>query len=363
MRKDKVFIVDDEMINRLILSEILSNDYEIIEAKDGVEAVETLKNLAARDLPQAILLDIMMPGLNGFEVLKEIKADPVTASIPVLFLTATDGEEAETRGLKEGAVDYVQKPFNPDVIKARIDNHVKLYHYQSSLEEMVEKKTAELTLTHERMLETLATIIEYRSLESGEHIRRTCELSRLLIDQMLTKPMFSDVLAKEGWHTIIKAAALHDVGKVGIPDNILLKPGRLTPAEFEIIKTHPVIGGNIIDAMQITAGDESYIRHCHEICRHHHERWDGTGYPDGLKGEDIPLSARIVSIVDVYDALASKRCYKPSYPPEETLNILKSGSGTQFQSEIVDCLVEIYDQFEELEQSMKDSNQEEAVVY
>jgi putative two-component system response regulator len=351
--KDRILIVDDVEINRMILREILSGDYELLEAENGLQAVEVLYNAAP--LPQAVLLDIMMPGMDGFEVLGMIKANQETEKIPVLFITAADAEHNETRGLTEGAVDYISKPFNPEVVKARVDNHIQLKRYRAELEDMVEKKTAELMRTHETMLEALATIIEYRSLESGTHIKRSTELGRLLINHMLPDPAFHAELTGLNCNSIVKAMSLHDIGKIGIPDSILLKPGNLTPEEFEIIKQHAVIGGDIIDTISASLPDDAqYLRHCKDICRWHHERWDGTGYPDGLSGEDIPLSARISSVVDVYDALMNKRCYKAAMSHEEAIEILRRGGGVQFDPRIIRIVMDIEPVFRCLEEQMAD---------
>ena len=351
--KDKILIVDDVEINRMMLDAILSDEYDITEAADGHEAIEQLKQTQSSDYPTAILLDIMMPKIDGYGVMGYLKSTPALVNIPVIIITAAEDKEVEQEFLTEGAVDFIHKPFEPEIVKARVVNAIKLYKYQTQLEFMVEQKTRELMEKNEKMLETLATIIEYRSLESGEHIRRTCELTRILSTHMLTKPMYARELIELDYNAIVKASALHDIGKVGIPDNILLKPGKLTPEEYEIIKTHSAIGYNIIDSMKFES-DDLYIKHCKDICRHHHERWDGKGYPDGLAGISIPLSARIVAIVDVYDALISNRCYKPGFSLEKTYDILRSSSGTQFQPEIVECLFEVKDELYELEQSMKD---------
>ena len=351
--KEKILVVDDELTNRMLLEGMLGDDYDVSQAADGHEAIEMLKNTESNALPSAILLDIMMPGIDGFEVLHFIKATEKLKSIPVIFITAADDADTEMRGLAEGALDYIHKPFSFDIVRVRVDNAVELYRYQTKLEFMVDQKTRELQEKNEKMLEALATIIEYRSLESGEHIRRTCELTRALSLKMLTKPLFERELIELDYKAITKASALHDIGKIGIPDSILLKPGKLTAEEFEVIKTHSAIGHSIIESMKFETED-LYIKHCKDICRHHHERWDGTGYPDGLSGNDIPLPARIVAIVDVYDALVSSRCYKPEFSLEKTYDILLSSSGTQFQPEIVDCVFEIKNEFYEIEQRMKE---------
>lgn len=342
--RDRVLIVDDVEINRVILREMLQNDYEIMEAESGMQAVQLVFDEKTR--PDAVLLDIMMPEMDGFEVLQVMKSTPMTDKIPVLFITAADASITETKGLREGAVDYISKPFNPDVVSARLANHIQLMRYRHELEELVAQKTADLLKTHEQMLETMATIIEYRSLESGMHIRRTRELTKILVKQMLKKPVFYQELMDLNFDLIIKAVAMHDIGKVGIPDSILLKPGRLTPEEFEVIKTHANIGSNIIDTISASLSEDAiYLQRCKEICRHHHERWDGKGYPDALKGTDIPLSARILSVVDVYEALVSERCYKAPIPHAKAVEMIVEGRGTQFCPEIVDVFLEVESEF------------------
>ncbi|GHV39331.1 two-component system response regulator [Clostridia bacterium] len=349
--KHLIYIIDDLAINRDILSGVLSEKYEIAEFAEGSAALSSL--FSAEVTPVAILLDLMLPGMNGFEVLDAIKQNEAFRSIPVIFITAAEDSDFQDKSYAKGAADYIRKPFNPYVVHARVDNLVDLYLYRKSLNEKAVHADDPFLKAQERMLHILASIIEYRSLESGMHIRRMCELTRALISAMLTKDMFKDELSSLEPELIIKAAALHDIGKIGVPEAVLLKPGRLTPAEFDIIKSHSAIGGEIVSSIKIE-GSETYLKHGHDICRHHHERWDGTGYPDHLMGEEIPLSARILAIVDVYDALVSRRCYKPEFSFDETYRLLKSGSGTQFQPEIVDCLFEAHSVFEKIQLEFED---------
>jgi putative two-component system response regulator len=350
-KKDKVLIVDDVDMNRMILEAILSDDYEVLQAESGFAAIDILYN--AVELPAIVLLDIMMPEMDGFEVLDLIKSNSRTTDIPVVFITAADIESTETRGLRSGAVDYVSKPFNPEVVKARVDNHLELKRYRDNLEETVEAKVRQLIRGKENMLETLATVIEYRNLESGHHVRRTSVLSRKLVNRMFDIPYYARQLNDMHHESMLKAVPIHDIGKIGVPDNILLKPGRLTPEEFDIIKTHTTIGSDIIDTLLTHDEGDEYLLHCRDICRHHHERFDGKGYPDGLAGENIPLSARILSIVDVYDALANSRVYKPAIPHDETVKIIHSGSGTQFDPGVVSAFMDIHASFPSL--SLDDS--------
>ena len=224
-----------------------------------------------------------------------------------------------------------------------------------NLEEKVEEKTQEVNMLHTKMLDTLATIIEYRSLESGLHIQRTMELTKILVGAMLKTQKFYNQLIELNFNSIVRAVPLHDVGKIGIPDNILLKPGKLTTEEFEVMKTHTSMGGDIIEKVSEDMNDEKqYLKHGRDIALHHHERWDGNGYGIGLKGEEIPLSARIVSVVDVYDALVNKRCYKESYSYDETIKIIKDGRGTQFDPDIVDVFLEVTDEFEKITNKLGD---------
>ncbi len=351
--RDLVLVVDDIEINRIILREILADDCDIKEAENGVEAIDFLFNTPR--LPQAVLLDIMMPEMDGFEVLELIKSNAHTSKIPVLFITAADASENESKGLKEGAVDYISKPFNADVVKARVDNYIKLIDYQTNLEALVEKKAAELLETHEHLLETLATIIEYRSLETGAHIQRSTELTKVVVGRMMLMPKYKQELLDMNYNSMIKAVSLHDIGKVGIPDNILLKPGRLTEEEFKVMMTHSMIGYNIIQTIAAKSNDEAKsLSHCRDICRSHHERWDGKGYPDGLSGEDIPLSARIASLVDVYDALVNKRVYKPAMSFDDALKLITDNSSTQFDPGVVEAMIAVEPEFRALEKALGD---------
>jgi len=350
---DIILVVDDDFINRMILREILQDDYQIIEAASGSETFQILYE--DKIIPTVVLLDIIMPDIDGFQVLERIKSDNETKNIPVLFITAADSDETESRGLKTGAADYVTKPFNHDVVRARVDNHINLARYQHGLEQLVVKKAAEVTKTYEQTLEVLATIIEYRNLESGAHIRRTTLLTEALVAKMFNVEKFKTALLAENIHSLIKASALHDIGKIGIPDSVLLKPGKLTNEEFDMMKTHTTVGSEIIDSIAATLPDNDlYLKYARDICHYHHERWDGKGYPSGLKGEEIPLSARIISIVDVYDALVNPRCYKPAYSHDVSLGIIVEGRGTQFDPDVVDILPDISEVFSQLEKQHGD---------
>ena len=348
--KDTILIVDDVETNRAILVEILKDKYHTECAEDGMMAVSLMLSGAVR--PSIVLLDIMMPEMDGYEVLETMKKNSYTEHIPVIFITAADSELNETKGLGMGAVDYISKPFNPEIVKARVKTHLGLYHYSSRLEAMVQAKVAELVRSKERMLETMANIIEYRNLESGSHVKRTRELTRILADYLCKNPSPGYTVSESDVAIMAMAAPLHDVGKISIPDNVLLKPGKLTVEEFNTMKTHTTLGGVMIKMMiydnnNEDAEDDRYLECCHDIALSHHERWDGTGYPNGVSGDAIPLSARILSLVDVYDALVSERVYKAAMPHEVAVEIISEGAGTQFDAKIVDAFLLVCGRFKE----------------
>jgi putative two-component system response regulator len=346
-----VLVVDDVEMNRLILEEILKNDYSILTAENGKKALEVLQN--ASILPKIILLDVFMPEMNGYEFLEIMKADESFKRIPVIFITTSD---SESEALSAGAVDFISKPFLPEIVKLRVKNQVELKNYSDNLEEMVAEKTAEATSTLDNTLQANANIREYRNLESGSHVKRTQFFCKALIDYLIeTNSVYAEELKANEPDIIVKAMALHDVGKIGIPDKILLKPGRLDQEEYEIMKTHTTVGKNIIEEMMRAVKDEdsTYLRHCLDIAYCHHERYDGKGYPRGLKGNEIPLAARLASLADVYDALVCARVYKEAFSYEETLKIISDGKGTQFDPVLTDAVIAIQDRFKEISQQYK----------
>jgi len=329
-------------INLEILNEILKNDYDVTAAAGGLEAVDMLFN--AEINPKIILLDIRMPDMDGYEVLHILQSHEQLKKIPVIFITA---ENAESVGLAAGAVDYISKPFQDEIIKLRVANQIKLKNYTDNLEELLIHKTQEISETQGRVLEAMADIIEYRNMESGAHVKRTGALTLHLINYLISNSDYARELIDNEPPLIVKSVAMHDIGKIGIPDNILLKPGKLTPEEFEIIKTHTTIGKDIVESI-LVSDDSLYLKHCRDICHHHHERFDGKGYPSGLAGVSIPLSARIVSVVDVYDALVSKRVYKPAFTEDESIKIISEGRGTQFDPVLADAVVDISEGFKKI---------------
>jgi len=339
-----VLVVDDVDVNVAILEEILKDDYNVMTAFNGKEALEKLRT--APVLPKIILLDVMMPQMNGRELFEILKADSAFKRIPVVFITAENDSESEL--LDAGAVDFINKPFLPDIVKLRVRNQVSLKNYSDNLEEMVAEKTEEATRIMDNALRGLANAIEHRDLESGEHVKRTQLFVRALVDYLIEiESVYAEELKALQPEIIMKAMALHDVGKIAIPDKILLKPGRLDPDEYEIMKTHTTCGKEIIEEFG-DSGSSLYLKHCEDISYAHHERWDGKGYPRQLKGSDIPLTARIAALADVYDALVCARVYKAAMPYEEAMSIIVEGKGTQFDPIIADAVVNIQDKFKEI---------------
>ena len=344
---ERILVVDDIEENRIILDAILGDLYKVTMAVDGADAFNILQT---QERPTLIVSDVMMPNMNGYELVAKIKETDALRNIPVIIVTA-QGEEA--KALKMGAIDFINRPFNPDIVKYRVANHIELAAYRQSLESLVREKALELTSTKETFLDTMASMIEYRSLESGEHINRTKLLTGILVKRLMMQKEYRNELIACEPETLFHSAALHDVGKIGIPDTVLLKPGRLTPEEFKIIETHTVIGGEMIETM-MTDKEDSYLRNCYDIAKYHHERWDGRGYPMGFSGKDIPISARIVALVDVYDALVSQRCYKASMSHEDAMAIIMQESGTHFDEGIVNAFLEVVSNVREIYDSIGD---------
>jgi putative two-component system response regulator len=342
-KKHPVLVVDDVEVNVMILEEILQDSYEVITASNGQEALEKLRSMPI--LPKLILLDVFMPIMNGYQMFDIMKADEALRRIPVIFITTADSEGAV---LAAGAVDFISKPFLPEIVKLRVKNQAALKEYSDNLEVMVADKTAEATKILNRALQGLANAIEHRDLESGEHVKRTQLYLRALITHLLARgSVYKEELLRLDPEIIVDAMALHDVGKIAIPDRILLKPGRLDEEEMRIMRTHTQRGAEIISEL----GDPDaslYLRHCADICSAHHERFDGRGYHRGLAGQEIPLTARLASLADVYDALVCTRVYKAPLPFPEAVRIIREGRGTQFDPLVVDAFLEIQVEFQDI---------------
>ena len=340
MNKSRVtiLIVDDVEINRTILAEIFKDDYNILEADNGLQAIEMINGSFGIS---AVLLDLIMPGINGLEVLKEMNKSGKTDSIPVFLITAAESQKALMDGYQLGAVDVIMKPFMPNFIKCRINNVIELYAHRNKLEHIVAKQVERLNSLNQSMVETLATVIEFRDCESGEHVKRIGRLTKILMTQV--SEMYPEHhLPETEIDKIVTSSILHDVGKISIPDRSLNKPGRLTEEEFEIMKQHTVKGCEILQNIPDII-DEGVYKYSYDICRHHHERWDGRGYPDGLSGDDISIWAQVVSVADVYDALTAERVYKKAFSHEKAVQMIHDGECGTFSPKLLKAFDEVLD--------------------
>ncbi len=348
--KPTLLAVDDTADNLTLLNALLSGPYKVKLANSGEKA---LKIAAASPAPDLILLDIMMPGMDGYEVCRQLKQQPATRDVPVIFLTARTDAESERAGLEAGAVDYVTKPFNPPVLLARVRTHLALKAHtdflrdkSAFLEAEVDKRTREIQAIQDVTIHTLASLAETRDSETGTHIRRTQFYVQALARRLQAHPRFAALLTPRYIDMLFKSAPLHDIGKVGIPDAILLKPGRLTPDEFEFMKTHTTLGRQAIEhAEQLLGMKVDFLSMSKDIAQSHQEKWDGSGYPQGLAGEAIPVSARLMAVADVYDALISQRIYKAGMPHEEAAAIIAEGRDAHFDPDVVDAFLAIQDEF------------------
>ncbi|GAB6146556.1 response regulator [Desulfocicer niacini] len=360
--KETILAVDDTPTNIDTVKAVLSEKYLIQAAVDGKTALKIIQ----KKKPDLILLDIMMPGMDGYEVCQRIKADPANENIPIIFLTARDEVEDETKGLSLGAVDYITKPISPSILQVRIKNHLLLKASRDFLKrqnEILEKKVIERTQQMEELQDVsmvaMGALAESRDPETGNHIRRTQHYVKLLATLLQNHPRFKAFLTPTVITSLFKSAPLHDIGKVGIPDHILLKPGKLTEDEFHIMKRHATYGANAISAAETKISRaEPFLIFAKEIASSHHEKWDGSGYPLKLKGDEIPTSARLMAVADVYDALISRRVYKPPFSHETSVAIIKEGEGSHFDPDMVDIFLENSDQFNTIAQQYADSEED-----
>lgn len=335
MERQTILIVDDAEMNRMMLSDMLGDQYDYVEAADGREALRILEKNVAIDL---ILLDINMPEMNGFEVLEEMNRYHWIQEIPVIMITAEESVESMEHAYSLGVTDYIPRPFNVYIVRRRVENTLNLYVNQKRLMRLVSDQIAEKEENNTLMVSILSNVVEIRNHESGDHIRNIRRITELLLHQLVQKTKAYD-LTEEDIALIKTASSLHDIGKITIPEEILNKPGKLTKEEFEIMKTHSAAGAQILEQMKY-GQDKPLYRYALEICRWHHERWDGHGYPDGLMGEEIPISAQIVAIADVYDALTSERCYKKAYDHTTAINMILNGECGAFNPLLLECLTE-----------------------
>jgi len=340
----QILIVDDVIENLKLLSEILNKKgYRVRVSPSGKLALRSVQI----ELPDLILLDVRMPKMDGYEVCRNIKADKKTESIPIIFISANDDIESKIKAFDEGGIDYITKPFQENEILARISTHLKFKSmsdkikvYNNQLEKLVQSKTKEIEELQYTVIHALTKMAEYRDDDTGKHIERTRFLCKMISEKLMELSIY-DEIDNEFINAIFQAAPLHDIGKVGIPDSILLKKGKLTDEEFDEIKNHSKIGASALRQIDKEHPGNDFIKMGIELTQSHHEKWDGTGYPDGLAGENIPLSARIMAIADVYDALTSVRPYKEAFSHEKSCEIIEAGKGIQFDPKIVKVFLQI----------------------
>ena len=371
--KYHILAVDDRPDNLFVLDKLLRDQYILHVATGGLQALDYLSAGGSADL---ILLDVMMQDLDGFEVCRQIKLAPDHREIPVIFLTGLDSHADEERGLSLGAVDFIHKPFSAAVVLARVRNHLELSvatralrAYSEDLERLVAERTREIVRQAQELtrrdhqliaaqgaiIGALCTLAEMRDNETGNHIRRTQSYVRALAERLRPHPRFKNELNDDSIRSLYISAPLHDIGKVGIPDAILRKPGRLTPREWEVMQRHAEYGRDAIERAALELGEEGvFLRYAREIAHGHHERWDGTGYPLGLAGDAIPVSARLMAVADVYDALISRRVYKPPFFHDQAVAMIRAERGKHFDPDIVDAMLEIVDDFHAIARRFRD---------
>jgi putative two-component system response regulator len=340
---------------------LLKDTYKTRVANNGERA---LKLAATLPYPDLILLDIMMPGIDGYEVCRRLKQESATAEIPIIFLTAKTEVEDEQKGFDVGCVDYITKPISPPIVLARVKTHLLLKSARdflrdqnAFLESEVARRVREVQTVQDTTIMAMGSLAETRDNETGNHIRRTQQYVKALAHQLKGNPQYSKDLDDSTIELICKSAPLHDIGKVGIPDHILLKPGKLTAAEFEIMKTHTTLGRDaILAAEKRLDAPSSFLRYAREIAYSHQEKWDGSGYPEGMVGPLIPLSARLMAVADVYDALISKRVYKPAMTHEKAVEIILEGKGKHFDPDIVDAFEAVVGEFQQIAAAFVDAD-------
>lgn len=351
--KPVVVAVDDARENLQLINGLLKDDYRIRMATSGAAA---LKSIRQEPHPDLILLDIVMEGMDGYEVCETLKADPELKDLPVIFLTSRSDVEDEAKGFSCGCVDYITKPISPSTLKARVATHVELKRARDVLKDNnaylsaeVLRRTAEVQAVQDTTIMAMASLAETRDNETGAHIRRTQHYVQALARYLQSQPSHAEQLPPETIEILFKSAPLHDIGKVGIPDSILLKPAGLSPEEFEVMKTHTTLGKMTIEqAEESLRTPSSFLVTAREIAYCHHEKWDGSGYPQGLAAEQIPLSARLMALADVYDALVSERVYKPAFTHADASRIIVEGSGSHFDPDVVEAFLAISEQFQEI---------------
>lgn len=339
LEKKTILIADDAEINREMLKLIFEEQFNVLEAEDGQQTINMLDN--QHDTIVMLFLDLVMPYKTGLEVMEDMRSKGYMDTIPVIMITGEATTESDVKAYEYGASDIIYKPFEPKVVMRRTLNILELFESRIHIEKKLAKRTNQLIATQKQLeksteflVNALSSVVEFRGLESGEHIKRIKFFTRILLNY-INKYYPEYNLTKAQIDLIVQASALHDIGKITIPDSILLKPGKLTPSEFEQMKMHTSNGSELLEHFK--PEDNEFYRYCYDICRHHHERYDGNGYPDGLKGEEIPIWAQVVSIIDVYDALVSKRVYKMAYTIDESVRMIFDGECGVFSPKILDC--------------------------
>jgi putative two-component system response regulator len=356
-------VVDDTPDNLKIMSGLLKDTYRVKIANSGEKALSIVQS---EEPPDMVLLDIMMPEMDGHEVCRRLKKDPKSKNIPIIFLTAKAEVSDEEEGLKLGAVDYITKPISPPIVMARVETHLKLKASADFLRDKAEyleseviRRTREVAAIQDVTILAMASLAETRDSDTGNHIRRTQYYMKALAEKLTNHPRFSSYLDAERISVLFKSAPLHDIGKVGIPDRILLKPGKFEPDEFEIMKTHTTLGRDAIEHAEHSLGTPVAFLECaKEIALSHQEKWDGSGYPRGIGGDDIPISARLMAVADVYDALISRRVYKSGMSHEKAVSIIKESSGSHFDPDIVTAFLDLQDEFQDIARRYADSDQD-----
>ncbi len=355
---DKIFLVDDNVVNLAIGKNALIEKYQVFTMPSGEKLLKFMEKM----LPDLILLDIEMPDMNGYEILKTLKSREETADIPVIFLTAKSDADNELEGLTLGAVDYITKPFSTPLLLKRIELHLlvekqrkSLQNYNENLMQMVKEKTQTVLKLQTAILETVAELVECRDNITGAHIERTQSFLRALLSELMRNGPYREQVSTWDTEVFLQSALLHDVGKIMIRDSILGKPARLTAEEFEEMKTHTTFGVQIVEKISKTVQQDAFLEHARILAGAHHEKWDGSGYPLGLSGEDIPLQGRLMAIADVYDALISERPYKKAFSHAKALEIILSEKGTHFDPLLIDAFVKVSDQFSAILASSKEA--------
>lgn len=346
-----IMVIDDTIENLTVLRRMLKDcGYVVRPVPNGRLALQAARGKS----PDLVLLDITMPEMDGYEVCRQFKEDPLLREIPILFISALSQTAEKLKAFEVGGVDYIPKPFQFEEVKARVETHLKLYRLQMGLEQQVAKQVKEISELQMGMIFGLAKLAEARDNDTGKHLDRIQALCRLLAGEIYKDPAFRAQMDENYEERIFYASPLHDIGKVGIPDIILLKPGKLSPEEFAVMKTHAAIGAQTLTEVQLRFPNNEFLKMGIKIARSHHEKWNGQGYPDGLSGEAIPLSARIMAVVDVYDAIRSKRIYKAPLSHPETCEIIRRDSGAHFDPALCTVFIRLQDEFETIWSGLQD---------